>query len=114
MRTPKILPWIAKRAGISEQLATKLWRRATGEAALLNGNSKSSDYHRCSVDRFLALVAEEAGAAAHGTGLTPAPRLTWMWHHQTRISLLSLMAAENTYRVWQNTVSKYYSPRRAA
>jgi len=114
MKAPQILPWIAKRAGISEQLALKLWRRAIGEAQLLTGNREGAEFHRCSVDRFLSLVADEADAAPQNNQLTPAPRLTWMWRHQSRISLLSLMAAQNTYRFWQNTMSNIYSPRKAA
>ena len=46
MRAPKILPWIAKRAGIDEALALRLWRRAAGEAELIIGNHDSSDFYR--------------------------------------------------------------------
>ena len=35
MSAPKILPWIAKKASISEELALKLWRRAVSEAEYL-------------------------------------------------------------------------------
>jgi calcineurin-like phosphoesterase family protein len=49
MKAPKILPWIAKRAGINEAVALKLWRRAAGEAALIVGNCDSSDFYRFSV-----------------------------------------------------------------
>jgi hypothetical protein len=37
-----------------------------------------------------------------------------MWHHQTRMSLLSMMAAENTYRLWQNTWDNIYPQKKAA
>jgi len=114
MKAPKLLPWVAKRAGLSEQLALKLWRRAIGEAALITGHQDGAEFHRCSIDRFLSLIEDEADAAPQNNQLTPAPRLTWMWRHQSRISLLSLMAAQNTYRFWQNTMSNIYSPRKAA
>lgn len=114
MKAPKILPWVAKRAGLSEQLALKLWRRATGESSVIHGGAEGSDYHRYAIDRFLALVEDEANAAPQYDQLTPAPRLTWICRHQTRISLLSLMAAQNTYKLWQNTMRDIYSPRKAA
>ena len=31
LKAPKILPWIARKAGISDELALKLWRRAISD-----------------------------------------------------------------------------------
>ncbi|MDR0776052.1 MAG: hypothetical protein LBE81_05380 [Azonexus sp.] len=101
LTAPKILPWIARKAGISDELALKLWRRAVSEAEFLTNKAEGSDYWGLSVERFLALVENEVGETPQYS-LTPAPRLSWIWRHQTRMSLLSLMAAENTYRYWQN------------
>jgi len=102
MNAPKILPWIARKAGISDELALKLWRRALSEAEFLTGKAEGSNYWGLAVERFLAIVEDEVGSTPEYT-LTPAPRLSWMWHHQSRMSLLSMMAAQNTYRYWQNT-----------
>lgn len=113
MKAPKILPWIAKRAGISEELALKLWRRALGEAEFLTGKAEGSEYWGLAVERFLCLVEDEAGALPQYK-LEAAPRMSWMWHHQTRMSLLSLMAAQNAYRFWQNTWENMYLPKKAA
>ena len=113
MQAPKILPWIAKKAGISEELALKLWRRALSEAELITGKAQGSDYWGLAVKRFLSIVEEEVGCAP-SYGLTQAPRLSWMWQHQTRMSLLSLMAAQNTYRVWQETWGNPYPAKKAA
>lgn len=113
MRSPKILPWIAKRAGISEELALKLWRRAAGEAEYITGKADGSEYWGLAVERFLNLVEDEAGTLPQ-YGLVPAPRLTWLWQHQNRISMLSLMAAQNAYRFWQNTWETMVVPRKAA
>jgi cysteine synthase len=44
MQAPKILPWIARKAGISDELALKLWRRAASEAEYLTGQSTGSEY----------------------------------------------------------------------
>jgi hypothetical protein len=44
MNAPKILPWIARKAGISDELALKLWRRALSEAEYLTGKAEGSEY----------------------------------------------------------------------
>lgn len=113
MKAPKILPWIAKKAGISDELALKLWRRALSEAEYLTGKSEGSEYWGLTIERFLSIVEDEVG---HTTqyGLTPAPQISWMWRHQSRMSLLSLMAAQNTYRFWQNTWSNIQPQKKAA
>lgn len=113
MNAPKILHWIAKKAGISDELALKLWRRAVSEAEYLTGNSEGSEYWGLAVERFLGIVEDEVGDTPEYT-LTPAPRLSWMWHHQSRMSLLSLMAAQNAYRYWQNTWEGMYGQKHAA
>lgn len=113
MNPPKILPWIARKAGISDELALKLWRRAVSEAEYLTGNAEGSEYCGLAVERFLAIVEDEVGNTPEYT-LTPAPRMTWMWHHQSRMSLLSLMAAQNAYRYWQNTWEGMYGQKYAA
>ncbi len=113
MKSPKILPWIAKKAGISEELALKIWRRALSEAEYLTGHAEGSEYWGLTVERFLSLIEDEVGTSL-AYNLKPAPRLSWMFHHQTRMSLLSLMAAQNAYRFWQNTWGNSYLQKKAA
>ena len=109
MNAPKILPWIAKRAGIDEALALRLWRRAAGEAELIIGNHDSSDFYRLSVERFISLAEEESGRCP----LTGS-NVTWMWRHQARIASLSLTAAESTYRLWRNNWENFVSSQKKA
>jgi hypothetical protein len=113
MSAPKILPWIARKAGISDELALKLWRRAVSEAEHLTGHSSGPEYYGLAVERFLAIVEDEVGGTPE-YNLSPAPRLAWMWHHQNRMSLLSLMAAQNTYRYWQTTWGNMHPAKKAA
>ena len=63
MKAPKILPWIANKTGISEELALKLWRRAAGEAEVIAGRCDSSDYYRMAVERFIDFAEAEGGRA---------------------------------------------------
>ncbi len=74
MNAPKILPWIARKAGISDELALKLWRRALSEAEYLSGNPEGSAYWGLAIERFLAIVEDETDLE-HAYCLTPAPRL---------------------------------------
>lgn len=113
MNAPKILPWIARKAGISDELALKLWRRAVSEAEYLTGKAEGSEFWGLSVERFLSIVEDEVGNTP-AYSLTPAPQMSWMWRHQTRMSLLSLMAAKNAYRCWQNTFGDMYGQKKAA
>lgn len=113
MNAPKILPWVARKAGISDELALKLWRRAGSEAEFLIGKSEGSEYWGLAVERFLSIVEDEAGDTP-AYSLTPAPRLSWMWHHQTRMSLLSLAAAQNAYRYWHSAWANLYPEQKAA
>jgi hypothetical protein len=104
MKAPKILPWIAHKAGIGEELALKLWRRAAGEAEELTGCCDSSDYYRLAVERFIDLSEAEGDRCAERdpqTSALPHPRIGWMLRHQTRMSRLNLLTAQNTYRLWQ-------------
>ena len=113
LKAPKILPWIARKAGISDELALKLWRRAISEAEFLTGKADGPEYWGLAVERFLSIVEDEVGSTPQ-YGLTPAPQISWMWRHQSRMSLLSLMAAQNAYRFWQNTWENFATQQRAA
>jgi hypothetical protein len=113
MKPPKILPWIARKAGISDELALKLWRRAVSEAEYLTGKSEGSEYWALAVERFLDIVEDETGRVPEYS-LVQAPRVSWMWRHQTRMSLLSLMVAQNAYRFWQKTLNGVCRSNKAA
>jgi len=112
MRAPKILPWVAARSGISQELALKLWRRASGEAERLTGSCRSPAYCQLALDRFLALAEAESGRSLFDDPLPHS--LAWAWRHQRRLSNLSWQAAENTCRQWQDAWQGYYHPGRAA
>ncbi|HEX8962414.1 MAG TPA: hypothetical protein VF801_05375 [Rhodocyclaceae bacterium] len=58
-RQPKMLPWLAKKAGITEHRAEVLWRAAERHAALV-APLGTPDYCKASMDRLLELIAAEA------------------------------------------------------
>lgn len=67
-RTPKLLPWLARKAGIDDARAQTLWREAEHWAAR-KAEEGTAAYFQLAVDRLLHLVAEEslrADAASFG------------------------------------------------
>ena len=117
MKAPKILPWIAHKAGIGEELALKLWRRAAGEAEELTGCCNSSDYYRLAVERFIDLSEEEGERCVERDpqAYPPStPQVGWMWRHENRMSQLNLLAAQNTYRLWQSNWDSFVAGQKQA
>lgn len=58
-KSPKLLPWLAKKAGISERRAEALWRDACRHAAH-RAKPESSSYFKLAIDRLRELVAAES------------------------------------------------------
>lgn len=101
MKAPKILPWIAHKTGISEELALKLWRRAAGEAEVMTGCCDSSDYYRVAVERFIDFAEAEGGRSVVRQTAGARTCLSWLWRHQNRLSKLNLITAQSLARLWQ-------------
>lgn len=112
MKAPKILPWIARKAGLSDELALKLWRRAAGEAEMATGNIDTADYYRLAVERFINFVEAESGMPIRHEELSSP--CYWVWRHQTHMSQLSLAAAHSTYRLWQANWQNFLKPLKRA
>lgn len=110
MQAPMILPWVARKAGISPELALKLWRRAASETELRLGTCQSPDYHRLAAERFLSLAEDESCAPA----CQPAGHITWICRHHRRLFRLSIIAAQQTWNDWNGLWQDYYLGRKAA
>jgi hypothetical protein len=113
MKAPKLLPWIARKAGIGDELALKLWRRAAGESEELVGCCDTADYYRLAMERFIDLVEAES-EAHHVPQALEIPRIGWLWRHQNRMSQLGLLAARNTCRFWQTSWQNYLAAQKRA
>lgn len=85
MKTPKVLPWLARKHGVSEERAELLWASALRYATVKTGWVGTSDYWRAAMERFVALLEKEAQ-------VRPAPFAAWM-RIQSRFWLLPLVAA---------------------
>ncbi|HMV94518.1 MULTISPECIES: hypothetical protein [Thauera] len=78
MQAPKILPWVARKAGISEGDALDAWRRALVDAAAYVGVRSGATFDRVAVDRFVALAHARATVLS-ARAARPAPSVTRRW-----------------------------------
>jgi hypothetical protein len=85
-----ILPWIARKAGISEERAEELWRDALCYATEKTGWVGTSEYWEVAEKRLLKLVEREKQACC-----LPTPQLGWMVRLQSRLAHLPLLAAQS-------------------
>lgn len=102
-KTPKILPWLAKKAGITEHRAETLWWAAVRYATQHTGEVESPAYWQAAVDRLLELVAAEslrADAASFGW------RRWSRWYARTWVAPVAAFDAFSTHcaRSWYNVV----------
>lgn len=59
MKAPKMLPWLARKAGISDTRAEALWAEAIVCATERTGWVGTSEYWQAAVDRLLELIELE-------------------------------------------------------
>ena len=102
-KSPKILPWLAKKAGIPPSRAEELWieavRYATQEAEIV----ESPEHWQAAIDHWLESIAAESlqrRAAPFGLGpLVRLPARLWLQGLDAQQALVA--AASNAARHWQ-------------
>jgi hypothetical protein len=112
MKAPKILPWIAHKDGITDQLALNLWRRAAGESEEISGCCNSSDYYRLAVSRFIDLADDEGAKSAKRDPLALVsiiPSVSWMMREQNRLWQVNLLATQKACRFWLSNLKYLFS-----
>lgn len=95
MKSPMILPWIAHRAGISDERAEELWREALCHATEKTGWVGTSEYWEVAEQRLLKLVKREKQACC-----LPTPQIGWMVRLQSRFARLPMLAAQSWSLAW--------------
>lgn len=69
-KTPKLLPWLARQAGISSEKATTLWREAMSDESLHASCAHDPDrFYRTLIERLQGLAVTEKPA---GKPVAPA------------------------------------------
>ena len=108
MKTPKLLPWYARKAGISTERAETLWRKAVREATAETGWVGNSEYWGACMDAFVRLLDEERNTLW-------APKVLPFVQSQARMWRLPLLAMEDVFSAihanWQRNLGV---PRKAA
>jgi hypothetical protein len=87
MNTPKLLPWYARKAGVSEERATELWRDAVRQATNDTGWVGNSEYYGAAMSTFQQLLEQER-QHAYQSNVVPLIR------SQVRLMQLPLTAME--------------------
>ena len=62
MKAPKMLPWLARKAGISDTRAEALWAEAIVYATVRTGWVGTSEYWETAMDRLIELIECESQA----------------------------------------------------
>ncbi|THF63603.1 hypothetical protein E6C76_13475 [Pseudothauera nasutitermitis] len=108
MNTPKLLPWYASKAGVSEERAAVLWRKAVRKATAETGWVGTSEYWGATMTHFQRLLEEERDTLC-------APQVTALVRSQNRMWRLPLIAMEDMCSAinanWQRNLNTH---RRAA
>lgn len=108
MNTPKLLPWYARKAGVSVERATELWHMAIREATEETGWVGTAEYWGHANSAFLRLLEEEQSSLC-------APRVAPLVRSHNRLWRLPLTAMEDVCSAmsanWNRAVG---APRRAA
>ncbi|RIX41237.1 MAG: hypothetical protein D3M94_20635 [Rhodocyclales bacterium GT-UBC] len=60
MRPPKILPWIARKAGVDDASAIALWQRAADESAMRLSAHGADVCWRNTMNRFVELIRQKS------------------------------------------------------
>lgn len=92
-KTPKMLPWLAKSAGVPIARAEELWADAIRYATIETGWVETSEYWRVANRRLLELLEAEA-LTCHPPQLTP-----WVMINM-RMGALPMIAANGFALVW--------------
>ncbi|QDF98616.1 hypothetical protein CJ010_19785 [Azoarcus sp. DD4] len=103
MQTPKLLPWYARKAGVSIERAETLWRKAVRYATAETGWVGTSEYWGAAMDNFVRLLEEEKNTLC-------TPQVTPLVRSQNRMWLLPLIAMEDVFTAvsanWQRAATQ--------
>lgn len=84
MKSPKLLPWLARRAGLSDARIEQIWQEAAEYAANATGELETHRYWKAAHERLIDLVNAET--------MLQSPRGNAPWvMFQTHISINALV-----------------------
>lgn len=95
---PEVLPWFARRAGISETRAKVLWDLTCREVTDEN-NPKAR------MARFIERVGEEVGLPITPDYTEQPKGFSWLYRHYGRLTDMALIAGGAMARFWQQAMT---------
>ena len=102
MKTPKLLPWYARKAGISTERAEVLWSKAVRIATAETGLVGNAEYWGACMDAFKVLIERERNTLC-------APQVLPFVRSHNRMWRLPLLAMEDMFTVlrtnWQRNMN---------
>ncbi len=96
MKTPKLLPWYAHKAGVSIERAETLWRKAVREATEETGWVGNAEYWGAAMDHFARLLENERSTLC-------TPQVVPFVRSQSRMWRLPLLAMEDLFAAFQES-----------
>jgi hypothetical protein len=98
---PKLIPWLARRAKVSDALALRLWRRADQEAQAIAGSDHGPEYAAIAIDRLLNLLEIES----NGEASFEIDRHAWVWRHPQRMARCTTAGTISVLRIWNRLLA---------
>lgn len=95
---PEVLPWFARRAGISEARAKVLWDLTCQE--LTDKNDP-----KARMNRFIERLGDEAGLPITPDYTEQPNGFGWLYRHYGRMTDMALVAGGAMARFWQQVMT---------
>ena len=95
---PELLPWFARRAGISDSRAKALWDQTCLELP-------DEDNPKARMDQFIDRVGEEAGLPITPDYTEQPNGFGWLYRHYGRLTDMTLVAGGAIARFWQQAMT---------
>ena len=97
-RYPEVLPWFARRAGISEARAKVLWDLTCQELA-------ADSTPKALMDRFIERIGDEAGLPVTPNYTEQPNGFGWLYRHYGRMTDMALVSGGAIARFWQQAMT---------
>lgn len=99
---PEVLPWFARRAGISETRAKALWDLTCEE---LTDESELQTLAKARMERFIERIGEEAGLPVTPDYTEQPNGFGWLCRHYARLTDMALVSGGAMARFWQQAMT---------
>ncbi|MGV0952774.1 MAG: hypothetical protein ACOYBR_00510 [Fluviibacter sp.] len=100
---PEVLPWFARRAGISEPRAKALWDLTCQE--LPATHLAPADLAKARMDQFIERIGAEAGLPITPDYSEQPDKFAWLCRHYARLTDMALVSSGAFARFWQQAMS---------